>query len=95
MSDCWQPQSMYILHRPWNSPGQNTGVGSLSPGDLHNPGIEPRSPALQADFLPAEAPGKPKNRGVGSLSLLQRIFPSQESNRGLLHCRWILCCLSY
>ena len=27
---------------------------------LPNPGIEPRSPALQADSLPAEPPGKPK-----------------------------------
>ena len=47
---------------PRNSPGQNTGVGSQpfpSPGDLPNPGIEPRSPALQADSLPAELPGKP------------------------------------
>ena len=37
------------LYRPQNSPGQNTGVGSLSllQGDLPNPGIEPRSPALQ------------------------------------------------
>ena len=26
-----------------------------------------------------------------SLSLLQGIFPSKESNQGLLHCRWILC----
>ena len=31
----------------------------LSPGDLPNPGIEPRSPALQADSLPFELPGKP------------------------------------
>ena len=45
------------LYSPWNSPGQNTGVGSLS--------------------------------------LLQWIFPTQESNRGLLHCRWILYQLSY
>ena len=37
-----------------------------SPGDLPNPGIEPRSPALQADSLPAEPQGKPKNPGVGS-----------------------------
>ena len=29
------------------------------PGDLPNPGIEPGSPALQADSLPSEAPGKP------------------------------------
>ena len=40
------------LYSPWNSPGQNTGVGSLS--------------------------------------LLQGIFLTQESNQGLLHCRWIL-----
>ena len=30
-----------------------------SPGDLPNPGIEPGSPALQADTLPSEPPGKP------------------------------------
>ena len=40
------------LHSPWNSPGQNTGVGSLS--------------------------------------LLQGIFPTKGSNPGLPHCRWIL-----
>ena len=37
------------------------------PGDLPNPGIEPRSPALQVDSLPTEPQGKPKNTGVGSL----------------------------
>ena len=31
-----------------------------------------------------------QNTGVGSLSLLQWIFLTQESNWGLLHCRWIL-----
>ena len=66
-----------------------------SPGDLPSPGIEPGSPTLQADSLPAEPQGKPKNTGVGSLSLLQRIFPTQESNQGLLHCRRILYQLSY
>ena len=45
------------LYSPWNSPGQNTGVGSLS--------------------------------------LLQGIFPTQGLNWGLLHCRWILYQLSY
>ena len=45
--------------------------------------------------LPAEPQGEPKNTGVGSLSLLQRIFLTQESNRSLLHCRRILCQLSY
>ena len=45
------------LYSPWNSPGQNTGVGSRS--------------------------------------LLQGIFPTQELNPGLLHCRWILYQLSH
>ena len=45
------------LYSPWNSPGQNTGVGSLS--------------------------------------LSQEIFPTQELNQGLLHCRRILYQLSY
>ena len=39
--------------------------------------------------------GKPKNTGVGSLSLLQQIFLTQEFNWGLLHCWWILYQLSY
>ena len=47
------------LYSPWNSPGQSTGVGSLSPEDLPNPGIEPRSAILQGDSLPAKPPGKP------------------------------------
>ena len=44
--------------------------------DLPNPGIKPRSPTLQVDSLPAEPQGKPKKNGVGSLSLLQWIFPT-------------------
>ena len=47
----------HVLYSPWNSPGQNTGVGSLS--------------------------------------LLQGIFPTQEPNLGLPHCRWILYHLSH
>ena len=54
MSDSLRPHG---LNSPWNSPGQNTGVGSLS---LH-----------------------------------QRTFLTQESNQGLLHCRGILYQLSY
>ena len=65
------------------------------PGDLSNPGIKARSHVLQVDSLPSEPPGKPKNTGVGSLSLFQGIFPTQESNRVLLHCRRILYQLSY
>ena len=52
-------------------------------------------PRLQVDSLPAEPQGKPKYTGVGTLSLLQGIVPTQESNWGLLHCRWILYHLSY
>jgi len=70
-------------------------VAVPSPGVLPNPGTEPRSPALQADSIPAEPLGKPKNSGVGSLSLLQRIFLTQESNQGLWHCGRILYQLSY
>ena len=36
-----------------------SGLPFPSPGDLLNPGIEPRSPALQADALSSELPGKP------------------------------------
>ena len=70
-------------------------VAMTSSRGSSNPGIKPRSSALQADSLPSEPPGKPKNTGVGSLSLLQRIFLTQESNRGLLHCRWMLYQLNY
>ena len=48
------------------------------------------SPTLQVDSLPAEPPGKLKNTGVGSLSVLQQTFPTQESNGGLLRGRQIL-----
>ena len=57
-------------------------------------GTKSRSPALQADSLLSEPPGKPKNSRVGSLSLLQGIL-IQESNQGLMHCRRILYQLSY
>ena len=37
-----------------------SGLPCPSPGDLPNPGIEPRFPVLQADSIPSEPPGKPK-----------------------------------
>ena len=36
-----------------------SGLPFPSPGDLPNPGIKPRSPAMQAHTLPSEPPGKP------------------------------------
>ena len=80
----------WSVARPWSvrgdSPGKNTGVGCHA---------FPRSPTLQVHSLPSEPPRKPKNTGVGSLSLLQRIFLIQGSNPGLPHCRQILYCLSH
>ena len=93
MSDSLRPHGLYS---PWNSPGQNTGVVAFPfSRDLPNPGTEPRSPTLQVDSLPAEPQGKPKNTGVGSLSLPQLIFLTQELNQSLLHCSRILYQLSY
>ena len=74
-------------------PGEFHGL--YSPGDLSNPGIKPKSPTLQAILYQLSQQGKPKNTGVGSLSLLQQIFPTQELNQGLLHCRQILYQLSH
>jgi len=65
------------------------------PGELPNPGIKTRYLSLQVDSLLSESPGKPKSIGAGSLSILQGNFLTQESNRGLLHCRQILYQLSY
>ena len=52
-------------------------------------------PALcnHMNYSPRNSPGQ--NTGVGSLSLLQGIFPTQGSNQGLPHHRWILYQLSY
>ena len=65
------------------------------PGGLPNPGIKSKSPVSRANSLPSEPPDMPKNTGVGSLSFLQGIFPTQELNWGLLNCRRIIYQLSY
>ena len=90
--DCSPPGSS--VHGIFQEEYQS-GLPCPPPGDLPTPGIDSRSPALQADSLSSESPGKHKNTGMGSLSLLQEIFPIQESNRGLLHCKRILYQLSY
>ena len=89
----WDPMDC----SPWDFPGQDTGVGSLSllRGIFPTQGSNLGLPALQVDSLPPGPQGKPKNTGVGSLSLLQGIFLTQESNWGLLHYRQILYQLSY
>ena len=50
-----------------------------SPGDLPDPGIEPRSPSLQADSLPAEPPEKPKLSGK-----------SEKKKKNLLSLKYLL-----
>ena len=78
---------------PWTSRQEHwSGTPCPPPEDLPNPGIEPRSPTLQADSLLSKPPGKPINIEV---PLLQGNFQTQELNRGLLHGRRILHQLSY
>jgi len=48
---------------------------------------------LPGSSVHGDSPGK--NTGVGCHALLQGIFPTQGSNPGLPHCRWILYCLSH
>ena len=55
--------------------------------------LQPHGLELTMLLSPWISPGK--NTGVGSHSFLQGIFLTQGSNPGLLHCRWILYCLSH
>ena len=86
ISDSLQPHGLYS---PWNSPGQDTGVGSLSLLQ----GIFPTQGSNHGLCSPWNSPGQ--NTGVGSLSLLQEVFPTQGLNPGLPYCRKILNQLSY
>ena len=72
MSNSFRPHGLYS---PWNSPGQNTFP---SPGDLPNPQLESRSPALQVDSLPAKPQGKPW--GSNPRSATYKVF-------GLVSCK--------
>ena len=87
---------MGYIYTPWNSPGHNTGVGSLSllqwifPIQGSNPGL-PHCRRILYQLSHREA----QEYCVGSLFLLQGIFPTQGSNPGVLHCRRILYQLSH
>ena len=65
----------FSRHEYWS------GLPCPPPGDLPNPVFEPRFPALQVDFLLSEPSEKPRNTGLGSLSLLQGIFHTQELDK--------------
>ena len=71
------------LYSPWNSLGQNTGVGSpsLFQGIFPTQGLNPGLPHCQVDSLPDEPQGKPKNTGVGSWFLLQLSSPPRNQTR--------------
>ena len=54
MTDSLEPHALYVAHQAPLSMGfcrQETELPCLSPGDLPNPGLKPRSSALQADSL--------------------------------------------
>ena len=92
-SDSLGPHGLYS---PWNSPGQNTGVGILSllQGIFPTQGLNPGLPHCKQILYQLSHKGKPRRLEWVALSLLQGIFPTQELNRGLLHCRQMLYQLS-
>ena len=97
----WQPTR---LRRPWDSPGKNTRVGCHFL--LQCMKVKSESEVAQScptlcdpvDLSPlgSSSPWNSlgKNTEVGCHSLLQGIFPTQGSDPGLPHCRWILYQLS-
>ena len=54
----WTGARQALLSREFSRPEDWSGLPFPPPGDHPDPGIEPRSPALQADSLPSEPPGK-------------------------------------
>ena len=88
MSDSATPRTI----QSWNSPGQNTGVGSLSllQGIFITHGLNPGLLHYRRILYQLSHKGSPR-----IVSLFQRIFLTQGSNQGLLHCRQILYQLSY
>ena len=105
----WSLSRVWLFVTPWSiynllgssvhkdSSGKNTGVGCHMPSSRGS--SQPRDWTLVSyiadGFFTIWATGKPKNTGMGSLSLLQGIFLTQESNWDILHCRQILYQLSY
>ena len=82
---------------PWNSPGQNTGVGSLYVLQRLFPtqGLNLGLPHCRWILYQLIHKGSPRILEWVAYPFLQRIFLTQELNQGLLHCRRILYQLSY
>ena len=86
-----------VLVRPTLQPHAGFSVRQVltpsAPTSRETPASSPLPSCLRAPHK--SHTGKPKSTGGGSCSLLQRIFPTQESHQGLLRCRRILSQLSY
>ena len=67
----WTVASQALLSMGFSRQEYWSGLPFPSPGDLPNPGIEPQSPALQADSLSTELPGKLKIVGVNTKNINQ------------------------
>ena len=94
ISDCLQPHGLQHARLPCPSPTPGAYSDPCPLSRWCHPAISSSVIAQPARLLcPSNSPGK--NMEVGSHSLLQRLFLNQESNPGLLHCRWILYHLSH
>ena len=69
----------------FSRPEYGSGEPVPSPGHLSNPGIEPRSPSLWADSLPAGPQGKPKNTGIESGSAALQVSHLVEGSHKYCH----------
>ena len=74
-------------HNWWEEAGYSDNVPSLV-AELSLTLCDPMDCSLPGSSVLGDSPGK--NTGMGCHTLLQGIFPTQESNQGLPHCRWIL-----
>ena len=82
LSHVWLFVTPWTIYSPWNSPGQNTGVvASLSSRGSSQLG-QIQVSHIAGGFFTSWATREAQDTGVGSLSLLQRIFPTQELELG-------------
>ena len=86
-----------LMDCPWNSPGQNTGVGSLFllQGIFPTQGLKPGLPHCRWTLYQLSNKGSPRTLEWVAYPFFMGIFPTQESTWGLPHCKWILYQLSY
>ena len=94
MSDSLWPHGLYS---PWNSLGQNTGVGSLSflQGMFPTQGSNPGFPHCRQILYQLDHKGSPSILECVAYPFSKQIFQTQESNWGPLHCRQIFYQPSY